>query len=293
MPSLKDLKNRISSIITTSQVTNAMKMISAAKLKKTQNFTINFRPYVNKLQEILDNIILSIPENTQLPIINPQTDETIKKTNKILLVLITSNKGLCGSFNNNIIRKTQEILNTTYLKKNIDFCSIGKKGYLFLKKNHYNVIYYNEDLIKNINYQEAFKFADYLINLFVKNEYKEIAIIYSSFKSTSLQIPKFEIYLPYELKKSNKNHYTNYIFEPQPNLILNELIPKILKTKIYMIILDSITAEHAARMVAMHKATDNAIELAKELRLTYNKARQTYITKEILDIIGGANALKK
>lgn len=294
MPSLKDIRNRINSVISTRQVTSAMKMISAARLRKTQDLVIKFRPYVNTLQDILNNLSENISSEVESPYFRK---EVIPQ--KILSIIITSNKGLCGSFNNNIIRYTINSIEQTYkdqLKnKNIDFFCIGKKGFDYFKKLKYNIIEYNQQLVHKLNYESAAELTEKLISFFIEKKYDEIIFFYNSFKNAATQLQKKEKFLPFEAHKTEicKEGYNKiYIFEPKAEELLNEIIPIILKSQVYKILLDSITSEHAARMTAMHKATDNASEMIRELRLYYNKVRQANITKELLDIMGGANALK-
>ncbi|MCX7953815.1 MAG: ATP synthase F1 subunit gamma, partial [Bacteroidales bacterium] len=292
MPALKDIRNRIYSVISTKQVTSAMKMVSAARLRKTQDLVIKFRPYVNTLQDILNNLSANISGEIESPFFRKEPIPS-----KILAILITSNKGLCGSFNNNIIRYAINFIQNNYSQQlkncNVDFICIGKKCYDYLKKQKFKIVEYNQQLVNKLKYEDVAELTDRLISFFVEKKYDEIIFFYNSFKNAATQIPKSEKFLPFEPKITETKtigYNKIYIFEPQADELLNQIIPVILKSQSYKILLDSTTAEHAARMTAMHKATDNANDMIRELRLYYNKVRQANITKELLDIMGGANA---
>ncbi len=295
MPSLKDIRLRIQSVISTRQITSAMKMVSAAKLRKTQDAIIRLRPYVNKLQEIMTEVTSTIKDDVELSYIKP------RPLDKILIVLITSNRGLCGAFNSNLIRQLQQYIADNYAdayqKGNVHLYCIGKKGYDYLKNKPYKIIHHETEVIENVTYEKAVTLANTLIELFEKEQYGRIEFYYNRFKNAAVQLITNEIFLPVapatEQKKQEEQHYLkNYLFEPDETEILTEILPVSLRSQVYKILLDSVTAEHGARMTAMHKATDNATEMLHELRLNYNKARQAAITKEILEIVSGANALK-
>jgi F-type H+-transporting ATPase subunit gamma len=273
-----------------------MKMVSAAKLRKTQDAIIKLRPYVNKLQEIMSEVTSTISEDIEISYIKP------RPLNKILIVLVTSNRGLCGAFNSNLIRQLQvyikEQYSELYQNGNVHLYCIGKKGYDYLKNKPFKIIKYQTEAIETVTYEKSCELANELINLYEKESYGRIEFFYNRFKNAAVQIISKENYLPVvpvveESKNTKKQKYLkNYIFEPNETEILSEILPISLRSQVYKILLDSITAEHGARMTAMHKATDNATEMLYELRLSYNKARQAAITKEILEIVSGANALK-
>lgn len=296
MPNLKDIRVRIQSVISTRQITSAMKMVSAAKLRKTQDAIIKLRPYVNKLQEIMAEVTSTLQEEVEISYIKP------RPLDKILIVLVTSNRGLCGAFNSNLIRQLQSYINEqypeAYQKGNVHLYCIGKKGYDYLKTKPYKIIKYDTEIIEPVSYEKASQLANELMNAYEKESYGRIEFFYNRFKNAAVQIITKETYLPVvpntdDQKNTKQDKYLkNYIFEPNETDILTEILPTSLRSQVYKILLDSATAEHGARMTAMHKATDNATDMLHELRLNYNKARQAAITKEILEIVSGANALK-
>lgn len=282
MANLKEIRNRISSVSSTMQITSAMKMVSAAKLKKAQETINAMRPYSNKLTQMLADLSYSVDfENVYL---KP------RKEDNILVVCITSNRGLCGAFNSNIIKACSEIADSS--KNNVSFFCIGKKGSDILSKN-YNLIESNNEIFDELTFENISIIADSLMTKFLNKEFDSIEIVYNKFKNAATQIVTQEQYLPIENNDSEdgKKESSDYIFEPSQIEIISELIPKSLKTQLFKSISDSYAAEHGARMTAMHKATDNATELRDQLKLTYNKARQAAITNEILEIVGGAEAL--
>ena len=282
MANLKEIRNRISSVSSTMQITSAMKMVSAAKLKKAQETINAMRPYSNKLTQMLADLSYSVDfENVYL---KP------RKVDNILVVCITSNRGLCGAFNSNIIKACSEIADSS--KNNVSFFCIGKKGSDILSKN-YNLIESNNEIFDELTFENISIIADSLMTKFLNKEFDSIEIVYNKFKNAATQIVTQEQYLPIENNDSEdgKKESSDYIFEPSQIEIISELIPKSLKTQLFKSISDSYAAEHGARMTAMHKATDNATELRDQLKLTYNKARQAAITNEILEIVGGAEAL--
>lgn len=294
MPNLKDIRIRINSVISTRQITSAMKMVSAAKLRKTQDAIIKLRPYVNRLQDIIAEVTSTLKDDFELSYIKS------RPINNVLLVVVTSNKGLCGAFNSNLIRQLHYYIQTNYsdqLKKGkVHIYCIGKKGYDALKNKQLPIYASNTSYIDKVDYNLATELANELIRLYDNVQYDKIEFFYNKFKNAAVQIVTNEPFLPIESpeKKDNKRHkfLKNYIFEPGPEKIITEILPLSLKSQVYKILLDSITAENGARMTAMHKATENATEMLYELRLNYNKARQAAITKEILEIVSGANALK-
>ena len=286
MPNLKEIKSRITSVKSTIQITSAMKMVSAAKLKKAQDAIIQLRPYSNKLTEIMSSVSSASEDSSQNKYLE------VRDVNKILLVPITSNRGLCGGFNSNIIKKTIEIEKELNSRSELTILSIGKKSSEFFKKNKYNVHSTHDDVFQDVNYEDVSKIAELILNDFANENFDKVILVYNQFKNAATQIVMQEDFLPLNKTQSeNSQEAVDYIYEPGKDEILNELIPKSLKTQLFKAILDSNASEHGARMTAMHKATDNATELKNELTLSYNKARQAAITGEILEIVGGAEAL--
>ena len=286
MANLKEIRNRISSVSSTMQITSAMKMVSAAKLKKATDAISQMRPYSDKLTELIQNLSSSFESsNNDNPYIK------IRPVKKVLLVAITSNRGLCGGFNSNIIKAVNKICDKNRDQK-FDILSIGKKGTDLLSKKH-NVISSHDEIFNKLNFENCSPIADLIMNTFLKEEYDSIELVYNRFKNAATQILITESYLPI-IPKSNstdKKTTVDYIYEPSQKNIINELLPKALKIQLLKSLKDSFASEHGARMTAMHKATDNAEELRDQLKLTYNQARQASITNEILEIVGGAEAL--
>jgi F-type H+-transporting ATPase subunit gamma len=294
MANLKEIRERKASVASTMQITSAMKMVSAAKLKKAQDAIVQFRPYAEKLQEILASVGDSIKDDED----NQYAVQRDKE--RILLVLITSNRGLCGAFNSNAIKATIQRALSTFdrqmMARQVDFIAIGKKGADFLRKKGYNVIFDGSELFDNLTFERVAEIASMIMGLFTDGEYDHVDMIYNRFKNAGTQILTEEQFLPIEVdqlaEEAGPVSNVDYIFEPTKEYIVEELIPRSLKLQFYKAILDSHASEHGARMTAMHKATDNATELLKELSLQFNKARQAAITNEILEIVGGAEALK-
>ena len=284
MSGLKEIRNRISSVSSTMQITNAMKMVSAAKLKKAQDSITATLPYSNKLSDLVKNISASIDSVDSNPLF------VKREVKSALVIVITSNKGLCGGFNSNIIKEVYNI-SSQYGTKKPDLLTIGKKGNDILKKK-FNVISSHNDLYDDFSYSNVRLIATDVMGLYTKEKYDEVILVYNHFKNAATQIITKEQFLPIaENSDEDLSIQGDYIFEPNREKILNELIPKTLSIQLFKSISDSIAGEHGARMTAMHKATDNASELRDQLKLTYNKARQTAITNEILEIVGGAEAL--
>ena len=284
MSGLKEIRNRISSVSSTMQITNAMKMVSAAKLKKAQDSISATLPYSNKLSELIKNISSSTDSDDTNPLFEK------RESKNLLIIAITSNKGLCGGFNSNIIKEVNNIKSTSASKR-VDLLTIGKKGDDILSKK-FEVISSHNDVYDNFNYSNIKEIAETVMQKFSDKEYDEVTLVYNHFKNAATQIVTKEQYLPIEESADENNSVSgDYIFEPNRAKILHELIPKSLSIQLFKAISDSIAGEHGARMTAMHKATDNASELRDQLKLTYNKARQTAITNEILEIVGGAEAL--
>jgi len=284
MANLKEIRNRISSIGSTMQITSAMKMVSAAKLKKAQDAITAMRPYSSKLTELLQNLSATLDSDAG------GAYSKQREVSKVLLVVVTSNRGLCGGFNSSVIKETTQNIATNYQDVDVDLLTIGKKGNDILSKS-YPVIDARNDIFDNLTYDYVSEVAEKMMKLYEDGTYDKIEIIYNRFKNAATQIPQVEQFLPIKPAEGDTNASADYIFEPSKEKIVLELIPKSLKTQLYKSVRDSFAAEHGARMTAMHKATDNATELRDELKLTYNKARQAAITNEILEIVGGAEAL--
>ena len=284
MANLKEIRNRITSIGSTMQITSAMKMVSAAKLKKAQDAITDMRPYANKLTQLLQSLSASLDAEAG------GAFSEQREISKVLLIAITSNRGLCGGFNSSITKATIKHISDVYAGKEVDILSIGKKGNDLLSKE-YNVIESNTEIFDDLTFLNVAEIAQRVMDLYVDGVYDKIEIIYNQFKNAATQIVQVEQFLPIEKEEGDTSENVDYIFEPSKDEIVLQLIPKSLKTQLYKAIRDSYASEHGARMTAMHKATDNAGELRDELLLTYNKARQTAITSEILEIVGGAEAL--
>ena len=288
MANLKEIRNRIASVGSTMQITSAMKMVSAAKLKRAQDAITQMRPYAEKLQEILVNISASL-DLTE----NIYSEEREEKN--VLIVGVTSNRGLCGGFNNNIIKKVNQMLANEY--PNAKVLCLGKKiKDTFKKTDRYYIndsIKDVEDIFNNLSFANSAIITESLMNLFTTGEFDKVVVVYNSFVNAAIQDVKAEQLLPIQSVETTEESTTNvdYSFEPSKQEIVQDLIPKSLKIQLFKAILDSHASEHGARMTAMHKATDNAKELRDDLKLTYNKARQAAITNEILEIVGGAEAL--
>ncbi len=288
MANLKEIRNRISSVGSTMQITSAMKMVSAAKLKKAQDAITAMRPYSEKLTELLQNLSATLDSDSG------STFSEQREVNKVLVVAITSNRGLAGAFNTNVIKASQALKNETYAGKQVDFITLGKKGNDILKKSG-NVVTFNSAIFDDLTYDTVAEIAESLMTSFAEGTYDKIILTYNHFKNAATQEVKREQFLPILPRKQEEGvdntSIPNYIFEPSKEEIVEGLIPKSLKTQLFKAIRDSVASEHGARMTAMHKATDNATELRDALKLQYNKARQAAITNEILEIVGGAEAL--
>lgn len=292
MPGLKEVRTRIASVKSTQQITSAMKMVSASKLKRAQNAIVKMRPYAGKLKEILENLSASLDSTDGIYSVE-------RKVQKVLVIVVTSNRGLCGAFNGNVLKSAVNLINTKYneINKsgNLDIICIGKKGADFMLKRKYHVIDTNMLILDSLTFENVAPITENLMKSFVGGKYDRIEVVYNQFKNAAVQILTKEQYLPIAKARpaqGKSKQISDYIFEPSKEEIVSQLIPKSLKIQFYKMLLDSVASEHGARMTAMHKATDNADSLMKELRLTYNKARQASITKEILEIVGGAEALK-
>ena len=285
MANLKEIRIRISSVESTMQITSAMKMVSAAKLKRAQDAIVQLRPYANKLTEMLVNLSASLDSG------DGNSFSVEREIKNILFVSITSNRGLCGGFNTNIIKRTTALIKQEYKNCDCSIISVGKKSSEYFSKNNFNVISTHDDLYNEITFEGVAEIAESIMNDFKQGKYDKIILVYNQFKNAATQIIMNENYLPVEILEDETATIGDYIFEPSQEDIVQELIPKSLKTQLFKAILDSYAAEHGARMTAMHKATDNANDLKDDLTLFYNKARQAAITGEILEIVGGAEAL--
>ena len=284
MANLKEIRNRIASVSSTMQITSAMKMVSAAKLKKAQDAITAMRPYASTLTELIQNLSGSLEGDAQ----NPYTHVREKQT--VLVVAITSNRGLCGAFNANIIKKTRQLIEA-YTDQNVSLLTIGKKGSELLEKTG-RVVASHDALFDELTYNNVGEVAQQIMDQFEERVYDEVVLVYNSFKNAATQIVEVEPFLPIITETETESTASgDYIFEPSQAEIVNDLLPKSLKMHFFKALRDSFASEHGARMTAMHKATDNATELRDQLKLTYNKARQAAITNEILEIVGGAEAL--
>ncbi len=287
MANLKEVRNRIVSVGSTMQITSAMKMVSAAKLKRAQDAIVQMRPYAIKLREILENLSSSLDSSE-----GAFTKQ--REVKNVLLVVITSNRGLCGGFNANIIKKASLLIRENYKGCNINVITIGKKATDFFKKSNCNLVSSHNELFDALTYARVAPVAEKIMQDFAAGIYDKIELVYNQFKNAAVQLPQNEQFLPVLPPPANPNKKsaaTDYIFEPGKAEIVQDIIPRSLKTQLYKALLDSQASEHGARMTAMHKATDNAKEMIRVLKLNYNKARQAAITGEILEIVGGSEAL--
>ncbi|WP_242131054.1 ATP synthase F1 subunit gamma [Aestuariivivens marinum] len=284
MANLKEIRNRISSVSSTMQITSAMKMVSAAKLKKAQDAITAMRPYADKLTELLQSLSATLDADSGSKF------STQREVNKVLIVAITSNRGLAGAFNSNIIKEVNKLTSQTYAGKEVLYLAIGKKANDAFKKTN-KVIANKSEVFDSLTFDNVAEIAQLLMDKFVAGEFDKIEIVYNKFKNAATQIVMTEQFLPIVPVEGAATSTADYIFEPGKAEIVEQLIPKSLKTQLYKGVRDSFASEHGARMTAMHKATDNAKELKDQLTLSYNKARQAAITNEILEIVGGAEAL--
>lgn len=301
MANLKDVRTRITSVSSTQQITKAMKLVSATKLRRAQNAIIQMRPYAHNLNNILVNLMDSI-EGDSLEVFFAK-----REVRNVLIIVVTSDRGLCGSFNVNVAKRTISLIQEKYIGKNVTILPIGKKGGDFFAKQSYELINSYREVLNNLTSAKAFAIGDEILHDFKTAKYDAVEIVYNQFKNAATQILSAEKVLPFTtetLKTINERGLrtgmtagvsvkTDHIFEPSKVEILEELIPRIFKTHVYRSMLDSLASEHGARMVAMDKATDNAGELLKNLKVEYNRARQAAITTEISEIVGGAAALSQ
>lgn len=289
MANLKEIRIRITSVESTKQITSAMKLVAASKLKRAQDAVTQMRPYANKLTEILQD--LSSGSENDGNVYGEQRD-----IEKVLLIPISSNRGLCGAFNANVVKRVNLLIKEDYANQyrsgNVDVLTIGRKVSETFAKSDLKVIESHDEIWNDLSWENAVEIANVILKLFKEGEYDRIDLVYNQFKNAATQILSHEQFLPVKAVEAEENKVAkDYIMEPSKEVIITELIPKTLKTQLYKAMLDSHASEHGARMTAMHQATDNATELVKDLKLTYNKARQTAITNEIIEIVSGANAL--
>lgn len=290
---LKEVRNRIKSVQSTQQITKAMKMVSAAKLRKAQDAIIQMRPYAQKLQEMLSNIVSNTESGGGLRLAEERAIE------KVLLIAITSDRGLCGAYNSNIIKLTKSTIAEKYAtqqkKGNVTIWNIGKKGWESLSKAGYKTDNTYKDIFLHLSFENVQKAAQAAVTAFVNKEFDAVEIIYSEFKNAATQRFVAEQFLPIP-KVENKGGATaikaDFIFDPNKDELIAELMPKILNTQLYKAVLDGNASEHGARMTAMDKASENANELLKTLKISYNRARQAAITTELTEIVSGAAALQ-
>lgn len=292
MGNLKEVRIRIESIKSTQQITSAMKLVAASKLRKAQNFILTMRPYASKLQQILQNLSTSI-ENSEEAVFSIE-----RSLQRVLVLIMTSNRGLCGPFNSNVIKAARNHIESNFAELNhqgkVDLFCIGKKGAEYFKKNKFNVVKVNTDIFDLLSYEAVADIAGDLMVDFASKKYDRIEIIYNRFKNAAVQVLQIEQFLPILPPKLEPGLelQADYIFEPGKEEMVKLLIPKTLRIQLYKTLLDSLASEHGARMTAMQLATDNAQELLKDLRLSYNKARQAAITNELVEIVSGAEALR-
>ncbi|MBU6325251.1 MAG: ATP synthase F1 subunit gamma [Bacteroidetes bacterium] len=290
MANLKEIRSRISSTISTQQITKAMKLVSATKLRRATEGIVRMRPYAAKLKEVMANLEDSVEDEALSRYFSGREAE------KILLVVISSDRGLCGAFNTNVIRRTRSLIEEKYQAQyragNVTMLPIGKKAYEFFRRYKLQFEMNYIGLFANLNADSVFEAGDWILNAYMNGTYDRVELVYNQFKNAATQILTNEVFLPVEMSTASAKKKNDYIFEPGKVAILQELIPRSLKTQLYRAILDSHASEHGARMVAMDKATDNAGELLRSLRLAYNQARQAAITREISEIVGGAAALQ-
>jgi F-type H+-transporting ATPase subunit gamma len=294
MANLKEIRIRLNSVKSTRQITSAMKMVSAAKLRKAQESILRLRPFYEKLHALIERVNSGLEEDHE-NVFGRTTD-----AGRILLVIITSNRGLCGAFNSNIVKKAIQSINSHYAEAyragKLDIIAIGKKGADQLKSKNYPVVATYHQLFDKLNFEETVRLSNTLMENFIKQQYGIIKLVYNQFRNAAVQDVAEEFFLPLFPVRETEDRYesrTDYIYEPSDAEILDEMIPYTLRIQLFRSLLESNASEHGARMTAMHKATDNATELIRELELHYNKARQAAITSEILEIVGGAEALKE
>ena len=291
MPNLKEVKTRISSVVSTQQITKAMKMVAASKLRRAQVSILQMRPFAEKLNEILVNVSQGLDAD------EGQGYGTEREIEKVLIMVITSDRGLCGAFNNNVSKRTVALIEENYKYQfdagDVHILPLGKKGFDFFRRRKYHVIAKFTDIFRGLSFEKGREPAEFVMNAFLQGEYDKVDIVYNEFKNVARQVVRVEQFLPIAPDSDTEQlpGIIDYIFQPNKKVIIEEMIPKSLKIQFYKAMLESNAAEHGARMTAMEQATENAGELLGELRLVYNRTRQAAITKEILEIVAGAEAL--
>jgi F-type H+-transporting ATPase subunit gamma len=293
MPNLKEVRNRIKSVKSTQQITKAMKMVAASKLRRAQDNIIQMRPFAQKLNDILNNVIQASGESIQ-------TEYAEKRElKKVLIVVVSSDRGLCGAFNSNVFKRVVALISEKYQefydRKRLDILPIGRKSYDFFRKRDFKIMDQFWNLYTDITYEKVTEVAEFSMQSFKNQHYDEVIVVYNEFKNVATQVLRVHQFLPIESVGAEGTTQSNldYIFEPSHEYIIRELIPQSLHIQFYKAILESIAAEHGARMTAMEQATENADELLGELQITYNRTRQAVITKELNEIVGGAQALSQ
>lgn len=287
---LKEVRLRIQSVTSTQQITKAMKMVSAAKLRRAQDAILQMRPYTQKMQEMLTNIVSSLSGDMHLPLAEERTAE------RVLIIPITSDRGTCGAYNSNIIKAAIKTIDTKYptqkAKGNVTIMPMGKKGYEYFVRHDYKVVDQFWSVFSDLSFENIKRAAMYAQQAFLRKEYDRVELVYSQFKNAATQVFVSEPYLPIpKVEASESNKQTDFLFEPSKEVLIEELMPKILNTQVYKAILDANASEHGARMTAMDKATENAAEILRSLKISYNRARQAAITTELTEIVSGAAAL--
>lgn len=288
---LKEVRTRIKSVSSTQQITKAMKMVSAAKLRRAQDAILQMRPYAENLQQMLSNIVSSASGDMEMPLAAERSVE------KVLLIPITSDRGLAGAYNTNVIKLTREIIKEKYsaqhAKSNVTVLPLGKKAFEYFTRHGYNVIDNFWTVFADINFDNVRKVAVYAQEAFLNKEFDRVELVYSQFKNAATQIFVSEPYLPIpKVEKQENKKASDFIYEPDMETLINELMPKILNTQVFKAVLDANASEHGARMTAMDKASENANELLRNLKISYNRARQAAITTELTEIVSGAAALQ-
>lgn len=288
---LKEVRLRIQSVTSTQQITKAMKMVSAAKLRRAQDAILQMRPYTQKMQEMLTNIVSSLSGDMDLPLAAERPVE------KVLIIPITSDRGTCGAYNSNIIKAARQTIAAKYAaqsaKGNVTILPIGKKGYEYFQRHGYKLVDNYWNLFSDLSFENVRRAAIYAQEAFLNKEYDRVELVYSQFKNAATQIFVSEPYLPIPKVEAAENQkQTDFLFEPSKEVLIRELMPKILNTQVFKAILDANASEHGARMTAMDKATENAAEILRNLKISYNRARQAAITTELTEIVSGAAALQ-
>lgn len=288
---LKEVRNRIKSVTSTQQITKAMKMVSAAKLRRAQDAILQMRPYTQKLQEMLSNIVSSTSADMELPLAEERPVE------RVLLIPITSDRGLCGAYNANVIKMTRLAITEKYAaqhaKGNVSVLPIGKKGFEYFLRYGFKVIDNYWNIFSDLTFENVRDAAIYAQQAFLNKEFDRVEIVYSQFKNAATQVFVSEPYLPIpKVESADTNKSSDFIYEPSKEILIQELMPKILNTQVYKAVLDANASEHGARMTAMDKASENANEMLRTLKISYNRARQAAITTELTEIVSGAAALQ-